>query len=510
MQTQFDVIVVGGGNAALSAALSAHDHGANVVILDASTEEERGGNSRFAGAIFRIAHDGLQSLVPLLCEEALPDVEKVTCRPYTPEDYRADLISTSEGRADPGETDFVIDQGLEIARWLKGKGVRWELNVGKYFSREAAGDAKLDLMPGASLRAANEGVGLMASLWQAVENAGIAVRHDSPAHDLITEGDRVTGVQVRRPDRFVNYTGRVVLACGGFEANPMLRRRYLGEGWDLVKVRGTRFNTGTMLERAIAAGAQPWGHWGGCHSSPQDMHAPAMGEHGTHNQMSRYSYPFSIMVNLAGERFVDEGEDSFQYTYAKTGSAIRRQPGAVAFQVYDQKTLHLLEPRYRTAKKLIADTLEGLAEQMGVDRSAFMATVNAFNAACPASDGFDPFHNDGLATEGLALPKSNWALPLDRPPFVAFGVTCGITFTYGGLRSDLSARVLNTEGRIMPGLFAAGEIVGGLFFHNYPGGAGLPRGAIFGRIAGREAATAALASRTVATHADIGRVEQAG
>lgn len=499
MRTKFDVIVVGGGNAALSAALSAHDHGASVVVLDASTEGERGGNSRFAGAIFRIAHEGLPSLVPLLCEEALADVGNVTCRPYTAENFRDDLLTTSEGRADRDEVEVVIEQGLDIARWLNSKGVRWELNVGKYFSRDAAGDSKLDLMPGAALRAAHEGVGLMASLWKAVEEAGIAIRHDSPAHDLLMAGDTVTGVRVRQTEGFIDYTGQVILACGGFEANPMMRRRYLGEGWDLVKVRGTRFNTGTMLERALAAGAQPWGHWGGCHSSPQDMYAPAMGEHGTHNQMSRYSYPFSLSVNMKGQRFMDEGEDSFQYTYAKTGAAIRQQPSAIAYQVFDQKTLHLLEPRYKIARRLTADTLEDLAAQMGIAVEIFVATVRAFNAACPASGGFDPFHNDGLATRGLTPPKSNWALPIDKPPFVAFGVTCGITFTYGGLHTDLTARVLNTEGRPMPGLYAAGEIVGGLFFHNYPGGAGLPRGAIFGRVAGEAAAVAARAQHATAT-----------
>lgn len=501
MRHEFDVIVVGGGNAALSAALSAHEHGARVAVLDASPHEERGGNSRFAGAIFRIAHEGLPSLTPLLCEDALADLPRVTCRPYTSDDYRNDLMATSEGRADPAVVQLLIEQGLDIAKWLASKGVRWELNVGKYFSRDAAGDARLDLMPGASLRVAEEGVGLMAALYRAAEDARITLVHESPAHDLIVQGDAVTGVRVRTVDQYVDYYGQVVLACGGFEASPMMRRRYLGEGWDLVKVRGTRFNTGRMLEKAIAAGAQAYGHWGGCHSSPQDMDAPSVGDLEMHNEMSRYSYPFSICVNKSGVRFMDEGEDSFQYTYAKTGAAIRKQPGAIAYQVFDQKTLHLLEPRYKAARQISGETLDELAKNMDINAMAFRATVQAFNAACPASQGFDPFHNDGLATEGILPRKSNWALPIDSPPFVAFGVTCGITFTYGGLRTDLAARVINDEGHPMPGLYAAGEIVGGLFFHNYPGGAGLPRGAIFGRIAGREAANAARSTRPASSAA---------
>lgn len=495
----FDVIVVGGGNAALSAALSAHDEGARVLILDASTKEERGGNSRFAGAIFRIAHDGMESIEPLLDQASLTRLEQVRLRPYTGKDYRHDLDTMSQGRADSLEAQVVIDQGLDIAHWLKGKGVQWELNVGKYFPGDVAGDDRLDLMPGACLRASNEGVGLMASLWAAVERAGIAVRYDSPVCDLIMTGDTVHGVTVRLQDLFEEYYGQVVLACGGFEANPEMRRRYLGTGWDLVKVRGTRFNTGVMLETALAKGARPVGHWGGCHSSPQDYHAPEVGDLGTHNQMSRYSYPFSVMVNSLGQRFVDEGEDSFQYTYAKMGAEIRRQPGALAYQIFDQKTVGLLEPRYRVSRPVVADTLADLAAGIGLEPSVLEGTIGAFNAACAANGAFDPFHNDGLATTGISPPKSNWALPIDKPPFVAHPVTCGITFTYGGEATDLSARVLNREGRPMPGLYAAGEMVGGLFFHNYPGGAGLPRGAIFGRTAGQESARRAILAKSPAT-----------
>jgi tricarballylate dehydrogenase len=289
----------------------------------------------------------------------------------------------------------------------------------------------------------------------------------------------------------------VVLACGGFESNPELRLRYLGEGWDLVKVRGTRFNMGTMLMQALAAGAAPAGHWGGAHASPLDAHAPDVGELSLTDRMSRYSYPYCLLVNQDGERFVDEGEDEVWLTYAKTGWAIRRQPTARAWQLFDQRTLHLLEPRYSTGIPVEADTLEGLAAKLGISVAGVQEMVAAYNAAAGGGGagaggtggGFDPFHKDGLATApGLRPSKSNWALPLDSPPFVAYAVTCGITFTYGGLAIDAGARVIDTTGRPMPGLYATGEIAGGFFFHNYAAGSGLMRGATFGRIAGSGAA----------------------
>ncbi len=499
LRNHFDVLVVGGGNAALIAALSAQEAGASVIILDASTREERGGNSRFAGAIFRIAHTGMEQLLPLLDADALPDVSTVNVEPYTVERYTGDMLAMSAGKADPMQMQAVAERGYDTVRWMQAKGVKWELNVGKYFSRDAAKGAVVTLPPGAELRAHREGVGLTDSLWAAVEQAGIEVCYDSPAHDLILQGDSIRGVRVRRSADYSDYFGQVVLACGGFEANPAMRRQYLGEGWDLVIVRGTRFNKGVMLERALHAGAKPAGHWGGCHCSPQDLHAPAYGNLKRHNGTSRYSYPFSIMVNAQGERFIDEGEDQFPFTYAKTGAEIRKQPGAVAYQVFDQKVLHLLEPRYQSSTPIIDESLTGLEQKLNMRSGSLTRTIEEFNAACSGRET-DPFQKDGVCTRpGLTPPKSNWALKIDRGPFVAYAVTCGVTFTYGGVTADASGRVVNNEDRPMPGLFAAGEIVGGLFFHNYPGGAGLTKGAVFGRIAGAAAAAAAREAEALST-----------
>jgi tricarballylate dehydrogenase len=485
-----DVIVVGAGNAALTAALAAREQGCDVLVVEAAPRELRGGNSRFSGGIFRVAHDGLEHLRPLLTEEGSRWADRVSIDAYHPDRYQGDIDLVCQGRSDADLIRTLIANSYRTVAWMQAYGVRWELVVDKLFdpAKLPAGE-RYAVPPGGALRATNEGVGLMYDLFGAVERAGVRVMYDAPAHELLMAGSTVVGVRVRQLDAFVDLRApAVVLACGGFESNPELRLRYLGHGWDLVKVRGTRYNMGTMLLQALAAGAAPAGHWGGAHASPLDAHAPDVGELSLTDRMSRYSYPYSLLVNAAGERFVDEGEDEVWLTYAKTGWAIREQNGARAWQLFDQQTLHLLEPRYSTGVPVEADSLDALAAKVGINVVGLRRTVDEYNAACGAGT-FDPFHKDGLDTGGaLRPPKSNWALPLSDPPFVAYAVTCGITFTYGGLKIDSNARVLDTVGRPMPGLFATGEIAGGFFFHNYAAGSGLTRGATFGRIAGWEAA----------------------
>jgi len=327
----------------------------------------------------------------------------------------------------------------------------------------------------------------MEDLFAAVEREGIEVWYDAPVMELVMDGSTCEGVVVRRPDGDVVVRGVVVLAAGGFEANPEMRQRWLGPGWDLVKVRGTRFNMGAVLAAALRVGAQPAGHYGGCHAVPLDAGAPLVGDLRLTDKMSRYSYPFALLINAQGQRFVDEGEDEVWLTYAKTGAAVRAQSRAWAFQLFDQKTIHLIEPRYSTGTPIVADDLATLAGTLGVEPDALAETVATFNAACP--DGtFDPFDKDGLraAPEGQPV-KSNWAQPIDTPPFVAYPVTCGITFTYGGLRIDAGGQVQDVAGRPMPRLYATGEITGDFFYHNYPAGAGLTRGAVWGRLAGAAA-----------------------
>jgi tricarballylate dehydrogenase len=495
VRTEYDVVVVGAGNAALVAALAASDAGARVLVLEAAPQAERGGNSRFSGGIFRCAHQGLDSLIPLITEDSARWADRITVAPYPADAYRADYTGSSSGRNDPDLTKRVITESLDTVRWMADHGVQWELSVGKLIDPEQIPDGETyALPPGGALRAAHEGVGLIRDLFAAVEHAAIDVWYDSPVSALIMDGTRCRGVRIQQPSGAVDIHAVTVLAAGGFEANPEMRQRWLGPGWDLVKVRGSRFNMGAVLSAAMTAGAQPVGHWGGCHASPLDANAPDVGDLALTDKMSRYSYPYGLLLNSACQRFVDEGENHVWLTYAKTGAAIRAQQGAWAFQLFDAKTSHLLEPRYSTGTPVVADDLPTLAGLLGVPASALEDTVATFNAAC-ADGAFDAFGMDGLCAAPTGQPvKSNWAQRIDTAPYIAYPVTCGITFTYGGIKVDDRARVLDVADRVMPGLHATGEITGGFFFHNYPAGTGLMRGAVFGRLAGAGAAAEALAA----------------
>src|SRR5581483_4808561 len=237
-------------------------------------------------------------------------------------------------------------------------------------------------------------------------------------------------------------------------------------------------------------GAQAYGHWSGCHAVAWDAGAPEFGNRVIGDLYQKHSYPLGIIVNAEGKRFVDEGADFRNYTYAKYGREILRQPRQLAFQVFDEKTRPLLRDEYRISRvtKAESDSIEGLAEGLGLDPVALRKTIDEYNAAC-CEGRFDPTVLDGKGTQGITPPKSNWALPIDTPPFLGFAVTCGITFTFGGLRVvPDTCQVLDTTDRPIQGLYAAGELVGGLFWHNYPGGAGLMAGAVFGRTAGAAAA----------------------
>jgi tricarballylate dehydrogenase len=285
----------------------------------------------------------------------------------------------------------------------------------------------------------------------------------------------------------------VVLASGGFQANAEWRARYLGPGWDLAKVRGTSYNTGDGIRMALDAGASPAGHWSGCHAVQWDLNAPEFGDLAVGDGFQKHSYPWGIVVNADGNRFLDEGADFRNYTYAMYGRRVLEQPNQVAWQVFDGKVAHLLRDEYRIRQvtRYTADTLTELAKKIdGINADAFLHTMREYNAAVDTSVPFDPNVKDGRAARGLAVPKSNWANTIDTPPFLAFAVTCGVTFTFGGVRIDTSSRVLDTEFQPIPGLFAAGEMAAGIFYFNYPGGTGLTSGAVFGRIAGAAAAAA--------------------
>ncbi|HTE83675.1 MAG TPA: FAD-binding protein, partial [Dehalococcoidia bacterium] len=318
----------------------------------------------------------------------------------------------------------------------------------------------------------------------------IPVFYDTMMLDLaFTETGRVSGVIVRDASDQTRTlrAGNVVLACGGFESSPEMRSRYLGPLWDNCKVRGTRFDTGDGLNVALRAGARAFGQWSGCHATPIDVHAPDSGSIEIWDKTNRLSYPYSVMVDRDGYRFVDEGEDFAGYTYAKYGRAILERPGSVAYQIFDAKCDGLLEPRYSTGTPVVSQTIEDLAVAIGIDPEVLSHTIAEFNDSVSDVE-FSRGVLDGKRTTGMSPKKSNWAQRIDLPPYTCYPVTCGITFTFGGIQINEQSQVLDGRGRVMPGLYAAGEMTGGFFYQNYPVGSGLMRGAVTGRIAGAHAA----------------------
>ena len=483
------VVVVGAGNAALSAALAAAEQGARVSVLEKAPEAERGGNTYFTGGGFRFPYDGLDTIRALIPD--LSDAEAATSDvgSYPAPQFRADLAAVSDGLMDDHLADALVREALPTMHWLRAQGGRWVLMTGRQAHR--VGD-KLVFYGGLIVEAVGGGAGLSDGLFESALTSGVDVRYEHKLMRLAMDGARVVGAVARTPrgDETI-AADAVVLAAGGFEANTEMRARYLGAGWDLAKVRGSRFNTGAAIRAALDAGAQPFGNWSGAHAVAWDLNAPATGNRGVGDLYQKHSYPYGIVVNVNGERFLDEGADYRNYTYAKYGRAILGQPLRTAFQLFDQKSVPLLRDEYRVrhATRAEAASIPALGEQLGVDVAGLAATVEAFNAACRPGN-FNPSALDGVHTEGITPPKSNWAAPLDAPPYLGFAVTCGITFTFGGLKIvPNTAQVLDTEERPIPGLYAAGELVGGLFYGNYAGGSGLMAGAVFGRIAGRAAAT---------------------
>jgi tricarballylate dehydrogenase len=489
-----DVIVVGAGNAALCAALAAREQGANVLVLEKAPEHLRGGNTFFTGGGFRFPYRGLDDIRALIPEMSDEECAGIDVGAYPQPQFYDDLMRVTEGLADPDLAQTLVSRAYPTVLWMREQGLRWVLLYGRQAYR--VGD-KLRFWGGLIAEAIGGGEGLSDALFDMALKKGIRVQYDSKATDLhIDDHGRITGLTARVGDQFQRLeTAAVVLAAGGFEANPEWRTRYLGRDWELARVRGTRYNTGDAIRAALAIGAQPFGHWSGCHAVQWDIASPPFGDRKIGDLFQKHSYPLGIIVNVDGRRFVDEGADFRNYTYAKYGREVLHQPQRTAFQVFDAKVMDNLRDEYRISAitKATSDSIEGLAGALGIDRDGFVETVRAYNAAIQPGD-YNPAILDGKHTEGITPPKSNWALPLDTPPYTGFAVTCGITFTFGGLRIDpATAQVLDTEDRPIPGLYAAGELVGGLFYHNYAGGSGLMAGSVFGRIAGESAA------RSVAT-----------
>jgi len=486
-----DVIVVGAGNAAACAALAARENGASVIILEAAPIEDCGGNSRYTAGLMRVAFNGVDDLAQLIPD--LTEDEKKThdFGSYTAEAYYDDMGRITQYSTDPDLCEILISRSFETLVWLRKKGVRFQPSYGRQSYK--IDDKRFKFWGGLAAETWGGGPGLVENEHKACEREGIKIFYETPALSLVTNDDGVVlGVRAKHQGKNVQIPARaVVLACGGFESNSEMRARYLGPGWDLAKVRGTRYNTGQGIKMALDIGAMPYGHWSGCHAVGWDMNAPAFGDLAVGDQFQKHSYPWGIMVNARGERFVDEGADFRNYTYAKYGRVILQQPGMFAWQIFDKKIIPVLRDEYRIKQvtKVRADTLEELVKKLeGVDAANCLREIQEYNKAVRTDITFNMAIKDGRCTEGLRINKSNWANRIDEPPFEAYAVTCGVTFSFGGVKVSNDAEVEDTAGKPIPGLFAAGEMVGGIFYHNYPGGTGLTSGAVFGKLAGSSAA----------------------
>src|SRR5882672_1440209 len=489
--SEFDVIVVGGGNAAFCAALAAQEQGASVLMLEAAPEDESGGNSRFTAGSIRVVYNGVEDIKTLVPDLTEAEIATSDFGTYTQEQFFDDMARVTQHRADPDLVELMVTRSFDTLCWMRDKGVRF---IPIYGRQAFKIDGKFKFWGGLTVESVGGGPGLVNMLTEAAKKRGVEVRYQTRALDLLYNGARIEGVRARSNEQVSELRGKsVVLACGGFEANPEWRTRYLGPGWDLAKVRGSRFNAGDGIRMALSIGASPRGNWSGCHAVGWEMNAPEFGDLAVGDQFQKHSYPFAIMVNATGKRFVDEGADFRNYTYAKYGRVILEQPGQFAWQIFDQKVKHLQRDEYRIRQitKVTADTVEELAKKLeGVNAEEFLKTIAEWNKAVRQDVPFNPNVKDGRRTDGLAINKSNWANTIDTPPFEGYAVTCGITFTFGGLRVNTDCEVLNTDYQPIRGLYAAGELVGGIFYFNYPGGSGLCSGAVFGKIAGTSAGRA--------------------
>lgn len=511
LPNSLDVLVIGGGNAGFCAAISAIESGAKqVAIIDSCSAAWAGGNSYFTAGAFRTAHAGLNDLLPIVNNVNNETAAKIDMGPYTNNDFAGDLARVTSGRTDPHLADVLVRESNAAIKWLSKHGVRFQLS----FNRQAYEvDGKLQFWGGLALKTEDGGKGLIQDHLKTAERLGISVffSHAALGLHLDKATGTVRGVQVALPDGSTREisTDAVILAAGGFEANPRMRAQYLGPGWDCAKVRGTPFNQGTCLELAIRdAAAKQAGNWSGCHSVAWDANAPAhQGDRVISNEFTKSGYPLGIMVNRDGERFVDEGVDLRNFTYAVFGKAILAQPGSYAFQIWDAQTTPWLrseEYRDEIVERITADTLPQLVQKCTekglLNPEKLTETIATYNSAVEQhrkeNPGlvWNPAVKDGLSTQSnsvkLPLAKSNWATSISKGPFVAVKVTCGVTFTFGGLAvSPETAGVISSAtNKTVPGLYCVGEMMGGLFYDNYPGGSGLTSGAVFGRRAGRAAA----------------------
>src|SRR3954469_14721563 len=405
----YDVIVVGGGNAALCAALAASEQVKKVLVLERAPEDEAGGNSRFTAGLFRLVYTGPEDLKTLIPDLSADEIANTDFGTYTEEQFLDDMARLTEYRCDPDLTEILVKQSLPTAQWMRKRGVRFTAAWGRQAFKIGG---KFKFWGGLTLEAVGGGPGLIESQTQIAKKAGIEIWYGARTLELIADDDGVQGVLAKHKGRTERVAGKaVVLAAGGFQANTEWRTRYLGPGWELAKVRGTRFNTGDAIRMALDIGAAAHGNWSGCHAVAWDRNAPETGDLAVGDGFQKHSYPWCVYINAEGKRFVDEGADFRNYTYAKYGRVILQQPKQFAWQIFDAKMKQQLRDEYkiRQVTKVTANTLEELVSRLeDTDQQAALAELKEYNAAVQAHIPFNPNIKDGRSTKNLKINKSNW------------------------------------------------------------------------------------------------------
>jgi len=491
------VVVVGGGNAGLSAAIAAHQSGAEVVVLDRGPVDGSGSDSFYTGGLFRVSYHGLvalEAIVGPLGMDASSGIERYSS--YTEGDFLDDWARVTGYRFDVDLAEEIVNESYEAIQWLSEQGVPFLSGI----IVDANGQARHSRpgWHGGFVEVSGAGPGLMRGLQNAVAKHGFAVHSDTEVLEIEPpNGSRSVKLRARIAGGETKHyeADTVVLAAGGFQADSEWRTRCLGPGWDLARVRASPFNTGGGIKMAMALGAAPHGNWSGAHAVAWSVGSGEHGSPATNHIFERESYPFGITINSEGRRFIDEGSDFGAYTYAKYGREILRQPEQRAWQLFDACSADQLMDEYKQRNPYAArereQTLEALARRLsarGANGEQMLTTITEFNEHVDESVAFNPYLKDGRTTRGLAIDKTNWAQRLTEPPFEAYEVTCGITFTFGGVRVNLQGQVLDAAKRPIPGIYAAGEMVGGLYYFNYASGTGLTSGTVLGRRAGKAAA----------------------
>jgi tricarballylate dehydrogenase len=457
LHRKFDVLVIGGGNAALCAAISARRQGASVLVLVGAPKFYRGGNTRHTRNM-RCAHDA---------------ATEILTGPYTEQEFWEDLLRVTGGETDEELARFMIAESKDILDWIVEQGVRWQPSLGGTLS---LGRTNSFFLGG--------GRAMLNALYRTAEALGVEIMYDAEVIDLEIDNGMFLSATLKQGETSASVrTSALVAAAGGFEANIEWLKQYWGEAADNFLIRGTPYNRGAILKMLLDRGVKEVGDPTQCHAVAIDARAPRF-DGGIITRLD--CVVFGIVVNRNAERFYDEGEDIWPKRYAIWGRLVAGQPGQIAYIIFDSTVLTSFMPSLFPPIK--ADTIAELAGKLELDPAALEKTVASFNAAVKPGT-FDHTILDDCRTEGLTPPKTHWARKLETPPYYAYPVRPGITFTYLGTRVNKQARMLMKDGRPSANMFAAGEIMAGnVLGRGYAAGIGMTIGSVFGRVAGREAA----------------------